>query len=233
MAPLMIKQQNSMMQMQKLQPEIAKLQKKYGNDKNRLNEETMKLYQEKNINPAGGCLPLLIQFPIIIGLYQVIQRPVQYIMLISAENMAKIAKTINFTADVKLKQIEFATKIAENADLISNKLGINVSPINFNFFGLDLASKPSQAMGLLLIIPVLSAITAYLSSYVSNKLTGNTQQNEQMKSMTIIMPLMSAYFCYILEAGIGVYWIMGNIMQMFLQWIITITIKKKEEKENG
>ena len=63
--PLTVKQIKSTQQMQELQPELERLQKRYKNDKEKLNEETMKLYQEKGVNPAGGCLPMLVQLPII------------------------------------------------------------------------------------------------------------------------------------------------------------------------
>ncbi len=230
LAPLMVKQQKSMVQMQRLQPELAKLQKKYANDKDRLNQETVKLYQENKVNPAGGCLPLLIQLPIIIGLYNVIQSPVKYIMHIGADGIQKISGLLEYQGT---NQIGLATLMAEKADLITTKLGIAFNPINFDFFGLDLSMNPDfKTFNLLWIIPILSAATAYLSSIVSSKISGNTQQNEQMKSMNVIMPLMSAYFCFILPAGVGLYWIMSNVMQMILQYIITVTIKKKEEKIN-
>lgn len=77
--PINIKQTKSMQQMNKVQPELQKLQKKHAGNKEKLNEETMKLYQEHHVNPMGGCLPLLIQFPIIIGLFRVLQQPAQYV----------------------------------------------------------------------------------------------------------------------------------------------------------
>ncbi len=230
LAPLMVKQQKSMVQMQKLQPELAKLQKKYANDKERLNQETVKLYQQNNVNPAGGCLPLLIQLPIIIGLYNVIQSPVKYIMHIGADGIEKITQLLKYKG---ASEIGLATLMAEKADLITSKLGITFSPVNFDFFGLDMSLNPDfKTFNLLWIIPVLSAVTAYLSSVLSSKMSGNAQQNEQMKSMNVVMPLMSAYFCFILPAGVGLYWIMSNVMQMILQYVITVTIKKKEEKLN-
>jgi len=231
LAPLMVKQQKSMVQMQKLQPELAKIQKKYANDKERLNQETVKLYQEHKVNPAGGCLPLLIQLPIIIALYNVIQSPVKYIMHIATENIQKITEIIGYTGR---DQIGLATAMSENVDLISTKLGITFNSINFDFFGLNLAQTPNlKVFDIIWIIPILSAATAYLSSIVSSKMSGNPQQNEQMKSMNVVMPLMSAWFCFMLPAGVGVYWIMSNVMQMILQVVITTMIKKKEEKANA
>lgn len=73
--PLTIKQTRSMKEMQELQPKLKKIQEKYKNDKEQLNIKTMELYKEHNISPLGGCLPLLIQFPILIGLFAAIREP--------------------------------------------------------------------------------------------------------------------------------------------------------------
>ncbi len=72
--PLTQKQIQSAKAIQDVQPEIKKLQEKYKNDKEKLNEETMKLWQEKKINPLAGCLPLLVQFPVLIAMFQLLQQ---------------------------------------------------------------------------------------------------------------------------------------------------------------
>lgn len=77
--PLTLKQTKSMKNMQKIQPKLQELQKKYKNDKEKLNMKTMELYKEHKVNPFGGCLPLLIQFPIIIGFFTVLRNPVKYV----------------------------------------------------------------------------------------------------------------------------------------------------------
>ncbi len=77
--PLNIKQTKSMKDMQRLQPELQKLNKKYKNNKEKLNEETLKLYKTFKVNPAGGCLPILLQFPILIGLYQTLLHPDKWV----------------------------------------------------------------------------------------------------------------------------------------------------------
>lgn len=68
-----------MKKQQKIQPLMAELQKKYANDQEKLQREMMKIYKENNISMTGGCLPMLIQMPILIGLYQVIQKPLSYL----------------------------------------------------------------------------------------------------------------------------------------------------------
>src|SRR5918996_1170289 len=76
--PLSIKQTRSMREMQRIQPEMKKLQAKYKGNRQKLNEEMMKLYKEHNVNPFGGCLPLLMQFPVFIALYRVLYTPLEY-----------------------------------------------------------------------------------------------------------------------------------------------------------
>lgn len=93
--PLDIKQKKSMAKTQKIQPLLMEIQKKYANDKEKLNQETMKVYQKYGINPMGGCLPMLIQFPIIIALYWVVKKPIIYLMGISFEDTWRIAEAFN------------------------------------------------------------------------------------------------------------------------------------------
>ncbi|AKL97372.1 membrane protein insertase YidC/Oxa1 family [Clostridium aceticum] len=78
MVPLTIKQTKSMKKMQEVQPKIKEIQEKYKNDKEKMNTKVMELYKEYNVSPFGGCLPLLIQFPIIIGLFSVLRNPLDY-----------------------------------------------------------------------------------------------------------------------------------------------------------
>lgn len=248
--PLFIKQQKSTIAMQKIQPKIQAINKKYENQKTpeaqqRMQQEMMKLYQENNVSPMGGCLPLLIQFPIIIGLYQVVTRPMQYLMMLGTDSIKKVADFLlenNLITEtvakfaLKQNQIEVARVALDNIDLIKDKIGVALMEIDFNFLGLDLSLTPSfSKMDLLWIIPILSAVTAYLSSMVMQKLSGNTQQNQQMASMNIIMPLMSGYFCFIMPTGVGIYWIMSNIVSIVQQILMTKLMKKDNDdvKETG
>lgn len=93
--PLDIKQKKSMAKTQKIQPLLMEIQKKYANDKDKLNQETMKVYQKYGINPMGGCLPMLIQFPIIIALYWVVKKPIIYLMGVGFEDTWRIAEAFN------------------------------------------------------------------------------------------------------------------------------------------
>jgi YidC/Oxa1 family membrane protein insertase len=76
--PLSLKQMRSMREMQRIQPEVKKLQARYKGNRHKMNEEVMKLYQEHKVNPLGGCLPLAAQFPVLIALFRVIRTPLKY-----------------------------------------------------------------------------------------------------------------------------------------------------------
>lgn len=128
--PLDIKQKKSMAKTQKIQPLLMEVQKKYANDKNKLNQETMKLYQKYGISPTSGCLPMLIQLPIILALYWVVRKPLMFMMGVSAADTWRIAEAFNAWA-------------ATNADALPQSLQ-SVIPLtygkgmgNANTFGMN------------------------------------------------------------------------------------------------
>lgn len=100
MTPLTIKQTKSMYEMQRIQPKIKELQKKYKNDKEKLQEETLKFYQENKVNPFGGCLPLLLQMPVFIALYQVLGGTAENPGLFLQEAQGEVARLWVFIPDL-------------------------------------------------------------------------------------------------------------------------------------
>jgi len=88
--PLNIKQYRSTAKLQEVQPKLQEIQKRYKNDKQKLQEETMKIYTEHGVNPAGGCLPMLVQMPIIFALFYVVRRPMYYVLGISKEKLGEL-----------------------------------------------------------------------------------------------------------------------------------------------
>jgi len=249
--PLQVKSQKAMKRQQKIQPIVAELQKKYANDQQRLSQEMMKVYKENNVSMTGGCLPLLIQFPILIGLYNIIRRPLTYI------------RGINFSDKSALEQVkELASKVGEkipNMDQFIQNEQIKISTwanqhnitdweINFDFLGLDLSQKPQfnsifklmngdfsdLSTTLLILIPAVAMLLTWLSSKYSQKLSGsanntNEQAQSMTKSMNLMMPLMTGYFTFILPSGIGIYWIISSVMQIVQQFIITLFFDRKED----
>ncbi len=237
--PLNVSSQKSMIATQKIQPELAKLQQKYKNDKDKLGQETMKLYKENNISPMGGCLPLLIQFPLIIAIYQVIIKPITYLMQVkmSIPEILKLLQQNGFAKGLtnNSQQIQILKAVSDSG--LAHKIQGFVD-INFNFLGLDLSQIPQNHMTQwqAWIIPVLSLASAFAMSKLSSSLSGannNAEGNEQaqqtQKTMLLLMPLMSGYFTFILPAGVGLYWIASNLLQMIQQVAITYFLKNKKD----
>lgn len=218
--PLQIKSQKAMKKQQKIQPIIAELQKKYANDQQRLQTEMMKVYKENNVSMTGGCLPLLIQMPILFGLYNVIQRPLTYIKGINfhdaavlenvkqlvAEMTEKFPDTIGSVANMAAEQIvkTYQIQLTTWSELLGKtaELGWDV---NFNFLGLNLSKIPSASitpilsgnfsdMGtvLLILIPALAIFTTWLSmkQTQSSTKTGNSSADDTAQSMSKSMSMM-------------------------------------------
>jgi YidC/Oxa1 family membrane protein insertase len=195
----------------------------------------MKLYQKHGINPAGGCFPLLIQFPIIIGLYQAIIKPLTYMfgmlpeqvtVLTEKVNEVLVSKGLDAIGDVGRFEIPIAQNLKYlSADVLESVGLANVKLINFNFLGLDLGQTPSlNYITLLWIIPVLAALTTFLSTKVtSTSNAASTEANSAastMKTMNALFPLMTAWFTFSMPAGVGFYWILGNIIQIIQQFFL-------------
>ncbi len=108
--PLDLKQKKSLLKTQKIQPLLMEVQKKYANDKERQSQETMKLYQKFGINPMSGCLPMLIQLPIIFALYWVVRKPIAYMMGVGAGDIWRIAEAFNTWAAANTDALPEAIK---------------------------------------------------------------------------------------------------------------------------
>jgi YidC/Oxa1 family membrane protein insertase len=189
--PLNASQVKGAQAMQELQndKDWQEIQKKYAKDKEKLAQEQMRVYKEKGINPFASCLPTLIQFPIIIGLYQSITRALS----VTPFDMLKLARTIYPFQNVE-----------------------GIIPLNSKFLWMDLG-RPESIQILGFALPTLAIIVA-LTTYVQSKLTMPTSSNPNDQSaqmsnmMSIYMPLLLGWFALNFASGISVYFITSNAL---------------------
>ncbi|MDO4743997.1 MAG: YidC/Oxa1 family membrane protein insertase [Clostridia bacterium] len=212
--PLDLKQKKSMAKTQKIQPLLMEVQKKYANDKDKLSQETMKLYQKYGINPMSGCLPMFIQFPIILALYWVVRKPIFYMMGVEASEIWRIAEAFNAWASTNgdllpdalksavpltyqkgmgnantfgVYEIQIAQFLFKNPEILEHYAITSwnkaLNPIDFSFFGMNLAAVPDlKAFGgifigkvsnitpevaLLWIVPILSGLSSWIASKIA------------------------------------------------------------------
>lgn len=239
--PLTLKQLHSSTRMQELQPQMQEIQKRYKDDKEKLNQELMKMYKENNVNPMGGCLPLLIQMPILFSLIYVIAEPLTYMLQWTPEMIA--AKASEYAAaipDVSQRVTGFYEQIG-----LVNHFDI----LNMKFLGLNLGLVPQWHPGMLfnnpmsgqylalLIIPVLATVTTWISIKLSmgsaKKNPDNQMQNQMQTTMMITMPIMTLVFSFQFPAGLGLYWAVGNVFQIFVQLYVNKFMLAKKEAVNN
>lgn len=255
--PLTLKQLKSSGKMQELQPLIADIQKRYKDDKEKMNQEMMKVYQEHHYNPAGGCLPLLIQMPILITLYWVIIQPIKFMVGVPVESIPKILEVAAKGMDlankvVSHKEIMAMNYFFNNRDALSQVSGLlkESDLINFNnFLGLHLGEQATFNLQTLfgpdahIYIPLfILAIAATATTYISTKLSmpkktnSGPQQNAAGSSMTNSMmyigPVMTLVFSFQMPAGVILYWMIGYVVSIFQQLYINKFVMNKDKKED-
>lgn len=249
--PLSIKQVDSASKISEFQPEIQKIQMKYGNDKEKLGQETMKFYKENKINPAGGCLPVIIQMPILFSLYYVISQPLKYMIGKSVDTIAILYDKIPAGSDriPNMSDLSIITYFSKHQEELANVNSLlkKEELLNMNFMGINLGSIPTldyhslflDKLGvdnlLLLIIPILAVVTTYISfkysmqqvpTQITTETGDNQMQSSIQKNMAFISPLMTGIISFTVPAGMGLYWIIGNVFQIFQQMFMNKFIIK-------
>lgn len=181
-------------QMAVLQPELKKLQRKYGSDRQRLGEETMKLYKQHGVNPLGcaGSMawPMLIQMPIWLALYQSI---------------------IQALAVVPDGLLGLSQRLYPWLPMV-----YSVLPLNNQFLWLDLA-QPDR----LYILPVLVGGSMWVQQRMSGTATTDPRQQQMNSMMQVMMPLMFGFFTLSFPSGLAVYWVVSNAIGILQQYYVS------------
>ena len=226
--PITYKQSKAMDEMNKIAPLEKEIREKYKGNKEKMSEELMKVYEQHKVNPMGGCLPLLIQIPIIFAMFYIVKQPLTYIMQLPQEQLQEYTQEYLCQEEVTENDIKsYEIQIANKYELIDMKLlGINFGDVPSKAFSKDAEEKVSY---LTLIVPILSLVFSMLQTKLSQKNSNLTdEQKEQQKTMNLMMPLLSAYIAFIMPLALGIYWLLGNILQMLTQWLVNFIIKKQK-----
>lgn len=251
--PLAIKQQKSTVKLQIIQPKMQEIQTKYKNNPQKMNEELQELYTRENYSMTAGCLPMLVQFPIIFGLLDVIYRPLTHLMHISKDAMTTLteiatgiigtAATTGYAPEIAIfnsVKADPAAYASVGSEVISQIVGFDM-----HFLGLDLSIVPNsiihfgfsgEALASLLtpviLIPILSGGTALLMSLVTMRNTPSTgSANASMNTMMLMMPLMSLWFTFMVPCGVGLYWTMSNVVAVVQSMVMNHFWNPKEIAE--
>jgi YidC/Oxa1 family membrane protein insertase len=201
-SPFTVKSTKSTIAMQRLAPELKKIQQKYKGDRVTLNEEMMKLYKEHNINPAGGCVPMLLQLPVFVVLYGVIRG-----LTNTVKKNGHIVASPNY--------------ISSHTRLVQN---LKATPGHMKAFGLDLAqtlcSHHASWLGAIpyaAIVLVAIALQYLQMRQLNSRNPGMAQANPQMQMMQRYMPLVFAIIYLRIAAGVNIYFVISSLCRIGIQ----------------
>lgn len=254
--PSSISQQKGSAKQLRLQPKVNRIRQRYTNGnpnpsrevQMKIQQETQELYQREGFSAtSAGCLPLLIQFPVMIGLYGVVYTPLSKVLAIKTDvvnalaSLLSIEVTQNTSNKMEILLLDqlgsmdmtsltnLINKAAANANVAISDAANYAKEIitlkgQFNFLGIDLTQQPTvKEFNSLWLIPIAAFVTAMLTSVVmylrQRKTNPEMAKNPSMGCMTFMSPLMSLWFAFMFPAGVGIYWVMSNIVS-FIQTLV-------------
>jgi len=221
MFPLTLKQTRSMRAMQDIQPEVKRLQKEYKADREELNKQLMALYQERGVNPAAGCLPLLVQMPIWFALFSVLR-----------------------TGSGIPDDSDLAAVVDEAREAL--EAGVSLTAEAFDgvrFLGMNLLASPSQAVSLdnllasipyIILILIIVGAGYYQQVQTTRARKGGDDQPQAAQGMQTAMKIMPIFFGFIswsLPSGLGLYFATSNLFRIGQQALILRMDEGGDEKE--
>ena len=239
--PFGIKQQKNQIKGAKLRPKMYAIEKKYAGRTDQVTmrkkqQEIMEMQQKEGYSPLSGCLPMLIQLPLILILYRIIQRPLSYICMLSADKVKALADAVGVT-NVE-NEIEIIGKIGGNAASYAEILGDTALPNFMLFGGIDLSISP-YFWSWALVIPVIVFASQFFTMKLSrwlNPMMAASQTKEaetSMKIMDLAMPLMTLVLAFSLPAALGLYWffqaVLGVAQMLLLAKLMPMPTFTEEE----
>ena len=191
--PLTIKQLRQMRAMSNLQPRMKEIQERYGRDRARVSQETMRLYREGGVNPVGCIGPLVIQMPILFGLFRVLIQT----LFSRPDNLVSLSE--------KLYTWIPAVPI------------YTAAPLSANFLWMDLAEPDPTSI----VMPVLVFVSTWIQQKMTMTPSTDPRQSTNQMMMLWLMPLMIAFFSFTLPSGLSLYWVTSNVIGVGIQYFIT------------
>lgn len=235
--PLSILTQKNSIKMVQLQPELDALKIKYIDDKDKFTDGQLALYKKFRYNPFLDMIPLLIQIPLVLGLVGVVYRPLSYVLHLESADISSLNDWLVNTLGVTDAGSTWQLTVLENIkngmipEGISPDVIARIQGLDMNFLGLDLGATPSfTGSPILLLVPVLAGLSAWLLSYAQTKINVLTiAQNKIMTvATTIFLIAFSTYFTFLVPAGVGLYWIFANLFAIPLMMLTNLVIPPKK-----
>lgn len=245
--PVSIKQQKNSAKQTRLNAKVNRIRQKYQNNQQKAQEEIQALYQREGFGAANmGCMPMMIQMLVMIGLYGVMYTPLSSVLRFSSEKVAAIKDVMASVISTDAKTNEgrmYEINILKNYNDFTDELSQVLSAKDFSdlaelsekftFMGLDLSVTPDKStMNAYWLIPILSFFTTMLSSvylyFKQRKQNPEMAKNPTMGCMTFMSPVTSLIFTFMFPTGVGVYWIISNVISFVQQVLLSALYSPKK-----
>ena len=237
--PISIWVQKNSIKMVQMQPDINKLKIKYFGDKDTIAEEESKLYKKYKYSPFASIIPLVIQIVLLLGLVEVINKPITYILQYDKSTINNYAEVLtrkdkSISMEDSALEVYIAKDIAKNKELyyeVDSKHNVDkVEKFSFEFCGFDLSYVASQEGGIAYLIPLIAGLSALILCIGQNLM--NVLQKEQSNTnkygMIILSVGLSLYLGTFVAAGVALYWTASNLFAVLQQWLLNIFINPKK-----
>ena len=232
MIPLSIKSQKSSMGQTRIKPKLDALKKKYGDDRQKFAMAQQELMQKEGISMSGGCLPLLIRMPFMLGIYYVILSPLKYLTGLSTEVVTAAETAFKAMSETKNAYIQPEVIHAIQDGTIGSFEGLEqareaLGQLDFSFLGIDLTTKPQFNIDIFnhfeasWWIPILAFAAAMLTS-IFTMLTQkkNNPEAPSMGGLMLSMPLMSLIIGFTVSCAAGFYWACSSLISGIIQVVL-------------
>ena len=202
LSPLTLKSTRNMLEMQRLQPELKKIQAKYKNDRQKLNEEMMAFYREHKVNPVAGCIPMLLQMPVFIVMYRVISG----LTAKTAEGIPR-PKYLSKTTDL------YQALVSDGGKMPS--LGIDLAKSANDSHG-----SFTSALPFFLLVVLVMGTQYFQTKQMTGRNPAAAAANPQTQMMTRIMPIFFGFISYSIPAGVNVYFLASAVFRIVQQEVM-------------
>ena len=246
--PMSIWVQKNSIKMVKMQPDINRIKINYFGDKDKIADETTKLYKEEKYNAFVSLIPLFVQIILLIGLVEVINKPLTHILDVPKSEVVYLKDTI-LKSDKSIEKDSSSLELMIVKDIKNNntekykkfdkKTVDKIKSLNLDFCGFDMSWIAEKQKGMAIFIPIIAGLSALIMCIAQNKM--NVLQQEQSEfnkwSMVVLSVGLSLYLGFFVPAGVALYWTFSNLSAIVLQWLLNIWIDPKkyvnyEELEN-
>lgn len=243
MLPISIMVQKNSIKMVKMYPDINRIKAKSLGNKDIVAEEQFKLYKKTNYHPMLDLLPIILQLVILMGVIDVIYKPLHHLLRLNADVISSYVTTYSGlsgvsdkVASIQIQLVSFLNDTVHLNEFTAALSGVGteaidkITSLDLHFLGFDLGVVPWEAKGVSLLMPLLAAASSWLMCFTQNK--SNVLQSEQgtanQLGTLLLSVALSLYLGLFVPAGVGFYWIVSNLMSIVQMYILNACINPKK-----